>query len=282
MKTSTQEGQFKTSDDLLLFFQSFHPQGETRGTVLLIHDHGEHCGRYRWLAQKLAENGFSVCIYDQRGHGKSEGVRAYISTTRRLVDDLSLLWQRVRSDRMFLLGQGLGACIAMDFALRKDRGKLGLVFCSPAFRPVREPSLADSAAIMFGSLLLPGFSSVNFKFETHPKDISRDPNAVREFQRDPYVYHGAMRNRTGRVMLRLMKQSRQQISRLTNPLLILHGDADPVMDPGASRELFERARSKQKELKIIPGAYHELFHDLDRQKALKILLSWLKKQTRRK
>lgn len=42
------------------------------------------------------------------------------------------------------------------------------------------------------------------------------------------------------------------------PFLLLHGEDDRVTDPDISRELFQSAKSCDKELKLYPGMWHGL------------------------
>lgn len=45
---------------------------------------------------------------------------------------------------------------------------------------------------------------------------------------------------------------------VTLPFLLLHGEEDQVTDPDISRELFESAKSFDKEFKLYPGMWHGL------------------------
>ena len=48
----------------------------------------EHLGRYDQATSFLNKIGFNVFRYDQRGHGKSEGIRGYIENYNNLSGDL--------------------------------------------------------------------------------------------------------------------------------------------------------------------------------------------------
>lgn len=45
------------------------------------------------------------------------------------------------------------------------------------------------------------------------------------------------------------------------PFSILHGESDKLCNVEGSRQLFEKAPVKDKELKIFPGAYHHLYRE---------------------
>ena len=55
-----------------------------RGTVVMVHGFTENAFKYSELIFSLLQNGFNVCAYDQRGHGRSgrdERVKADLSLT---------------------------------------------------------------------------------------------------------------------------------------------------------------------------------------------------------
>jgi alpha-beta hydrolase superfamily lysophospholipase len=54
-----------------LYEQSWRPSGEARAVVVLVHGLKDHSGNYRALAERLAQQGFSVRAFDLRGHGRA-------------------------------------------------------------------------------------------------------------------------------------------------------------------------------------------------------------------
>jgi alpha-beta hydrolase superfamily lysophospholipase len=62
---------------------------------------------------------------------------------------------------------------------------------------------------------------------------------------------------------------------VTVPLLAMHGDADKVTPPAGSKQLVDRARSKDKTHKAYPGLYHDLLHEPERQQVTNDLVKWL-------
>lgn len=64
------------------------------------------------------------------------------------------------------------------------------------------------------------------------------------------------------------------------PLLILHGDADPVSDVKSSQELFDTVKSSDKEIKVYPRLYHFLVleSEEERSKVFDDIINWFDKQ----
>ena len=61
------------------------------------------------------------------------------------------------------------------------------------------------------------------------------------------------------------------------PFLILHGEKDYLCNPQGSRDLHTKAVTTDKDLKIFPEAYHNLYIELNevRQEALKDTVDWI-------
>jgi len=69
----------------------------------------------------------------------------------------------------------------------------------------------------------------------------------------------------------------QDAGRLSVPLLLLQAGEDFLVSPAASREFFERAGSREKELKVYPGHYHEIFNEPEKEQVFQDMLAWLNK-----
>lgn len=65
------------------------------------------------------------------------------------------------------------------------------------------------------------------------------------------------------------------MEKIDTPLLILHSTADRLSDIKGSKQLYIKATSKDKTLKIYDGFYHELFNEPDKEKVSKDLILWL-------
>src|SRR5262245_57825404 len=69
-----EEGRFRTADGLRLYYQWFAGgKGQKSDTVLLVPNYGSDISKGPWtpLARALQKQGYSVLMFDFRGHGKS-------------------------------------------------------------------------------------------------------------------------------------------------------------------------------------------------------------------
>jgi len=59
------------------------------------------------------------------------------------------------------------------------------------------------------------------------------------------------------------------------PLLLLHGDADRIVDVQASRDFFARVPHDDKKLIIYEGGYHEPPNDIEYERVVQDIKAWL-------
>ena len=81
-----EDGYFKSSDDLKLYYQSWLP-GDISGVFYLVHGLGEHSGRYRYIIEYFLPKGWAFFSFDLRGFGKSEGRRGHIDSFQQYLRD---------------------------------------------------------------------------------------------------------------------------------------------------------------------------------------------------
>jgi len=73
-----EEGRFKGQKELSLYYQSWLPAAEPKAILIVVHGICEHSGRYGNVVEYFVPKGYAVYSFDQRGHGKSEGLRGYV------------------------------------------------------------------------------------------------------------------------------------------------------------------------------------------------------------
>jgi acylglycerol lipase len=276
MRPSHSTGTYESDDGLRLFEQEWSPEGTPKAGVVIVHGYGEHTGRYVHVAEELTRNGYAVSTFDLRGHGRSQGdPRTFVRSFDEHLDDLERFLSRVRERHsgrpLFLFGHSMGGTIATLFAIARQPEIRGLLLSGASLKlsDNYSPSLITLAKII--SLVLPKLRLIKLDASA----VSRDAEVVREYVTDPLVYHGGIPARTGAEMNRAMERIRQRMETLEVPLLIMHGTCDLLADPEGSRQLYDRAESDDKDLRLYEGLYHEILNEPEKAQVLADMVEWL-------
>ena len=106
--------------------------------------------------------------------------------------------------------------------------------------------------------------------------MSRDPEVVRARADDPLQH-----DRVSPRLYFAFNEARQRVlrdaRRLAVPALVMHAAADRVVDPAGSAAFAAAAPPSLVTSVVYPGGYHEIFNDLDRQRAVADLTGWIER-----
>lgn len=270
-------GSFRGESGETLHTIHWQPGGKASAAVVLMHGYAEHAGRYEGLANELAGLGFAVHALEFAGHGQSTGPRGEVPSFDGLVADLGSFIAQLRSDqpglRFGLLGHSVGAAVATALCVREPRAVDALVLLSPYLRHGLPVPAWRSKMMRLLARRLPwlGVGGVD------ASHLSRIPAEVTAYRKDPLVYHRLSSARTVSELFGGF-ETLQRADLLTVPLLLLHGSADKVAHPEASAELARRASSSDLTFELVPGGYHELLNDLDRESVSRRIVEWLEQR----
>ena len=267
------------SDGLQLFEQSWSPE-VPKALVVVVHGYAEHSTRYEPAALHLARNGYAVQAFDLRGHGRSQGKRCFVRAFDDYLDDLQVLLltatRRWPGKPVFLLAHSLGGLIASLFVISERAELSGLILSAPSVKLGRDFSELKVRASLVLGRLFPHLPMVRFRSSS----ISRDPTVVRTYQTDALVYHGRTPARTASEIIRAIRRVQLDAERIAIPLLVMHGSRDHVADIEGSRELWARARSVDKRIRICDGLYHEIMNEPEKASVLEEMSDWLNARAR--
>jgi acylglycerol lipase len=270
------EGWFQGQGNIRLFHRSWVPDGDTKAVLLIVHGLFEHSGRYAGLADYYTRQGFSVCSFDQRGHGKSDGLRGYVNKFTDFLLDLAAFHRLVRSmfphQRIFMLGHSVGGTIATAYTSDHQQDLSGLILSAPTIIPGASVNSFSIISARILSVLLPrmGVSPID------ASAISRDIGIVEAYRHDPLVYHGKIRARLGAELVNTMQRVLPlKMGQIDLPVLVMYGTIDRLSNTEGSPLLYKSVKSKDKTLKLYEGFYHEIFNDPEKSRVLTDMGQWL-------
>ena len=259
--------------EVQLFVRRARPAGPVRAWVVLVHGLGEHLGRYGHVAEALLARGFAVVGWDLRGHGRSAGRRGDVADGELLVDDLAAVCAHFREEGcpLFICAHSLGAQITLRL-LERDAGVCrGAVIASPWLRLAFHPPWWKLLVARLAMRVWPAFIQ---ETPLRPERLSRDLAHLASFP-DSGLAHRRISARMYFALLAGGERIFAEAGRLRTPMLLLHGDDDPITSHRATCDFFERIGSADKTLRIFPGARHEMHNDLDRLQELREIGDWI-------
>jgi alpha-beta hydrolase superfamily lysophospholipase len=269
--------QVTTRDGVGLHVYRWHEEAQA-GRLLMVHGYGEHGGRYRPLADRLAEAGLETVAVDLRGHGHSAGARGHVVAFEDYLADLDAAFDAVRGidDRpLFLVGHSMGALVCLDWLIQSPRGGIrGLVLSSP-FLGLSLPVPRWKRAVARGlSRFLPSFA---MESGLSGGSVTRDPDMAKAYDEDPLA------NR--RATARWFTESQAAIRRVRSrggsihlPILLLYAGADKVACADDTANFARTLGSEDRTVERLDGQYHEILNELPecRRRSMDQIASWLK------
>lgn len=275
MNNST--GFINCSGDIQLFYQSWRPAVKPQAVLVIVHGFSDHCGRYQNIVDGLIPRGYVIYSYDQRGHGQSPGTRGHINHFSEYREDLHAFLNHVATQEadlpIFLLGQSMGGLIVLDYGLHYPDGLQGVMASAPH---LSDPPI--SRLLTFLSKTLSGvWPSITFDAGIDGSGLSRNPNIVKDYADDPLV-HGKGSARLATELSATVANTQANAANFQPPLLIYHGSADIVTDPGGSKRFFDNVKSTNKQYIQYEGGFHEAHNDIHRERVVIDLAHWMEHQ----
>jgi len=273
----------KTADGLKLHVCHSPAAGSARGTVVLVHGLGEHCGRYTHVVRALNQWGWHAVAYDHRGHGRSEGARGALNDPDALLDDLSRVVAAARSAHtgpIVLFGHSMGGLVVARYGAegtlpdpeRWFHAVDAMVLSSPALDADLTPGQRFQLGLM--RWIAPNLALGN---GLKPEWVSRDPSVVDAYISDPLV-HDRITPKLVSFILNGGKFARTQASAWNLPTLLVYAGADRCVAPRGSRDFASSAPTHLVTAQEFPALYHEIFNEPEQQQVLEVVGAWLGKR----
>jgi alpha-beta hydrolase superfamily lysophospholipase len=263
IKMQTTSGTFQGPDQNLLYYQLHLPEGTPGAVLVFVHGVGEHSGRYASLIEGLAPAGLAVFVYDQRGHGQSDGRRVHIDSWEDYRGDLQAALRQVAAMLpglpVFLYGHSMGSLVVLDYLIADPTGVSGAILSGAAIDPV---GVGTPAQIVMAKILSRLWPTFQIKLEEgFSSKLSHDPAVIQNYDADPLVLH-AVSARWGAESLKTVERIKDNPQAIQLPVLFIHGDSDTVNSVGGAKTYYDQIASPDKRLLVYPDCLHEPHNEL--------------------
>jgi len=245
------------------------------GVICLVHGLGEHAGRYDHVAKFFNSRSFSVLVFDQRGHGLSEGKRGHTPSHDQMLDDIEEVLMYARAEYndlpLYIFGHSMGGNLVLNYLLKKNIAELaGAVVSTPWLKTkiVAPPWQVNVAKLMVR--LIPYLSQSNgLKAEW----LTYDEKVNLTYKRDPLVHD--------KISIRLYLDffdaglwALKNTDLLKLPVFLYHGADDPIASQEATAQ-FSNDAGKWATFKLYTDTKHEPHNDLNQKNVLNDIMDWI-------
>lgn len=253
------EFKLECADGKQLYARVFEAESP-RGVLCVAHGLGEHGDRYQKFADFMNAHGMMVYAQDHRGHGRNvekksqRGIARMADLERDMVTMIDFAAKETGLP-VIQFGHSLGGLIGLYTTLHSKPPVCAAIITSPWLKLVSAPPQAAFKAIGALSGVLSPFSINNGIPSTA---LCHDPAVCAAYDVDPQNH--------GRIGLALAADANRAANwvlahpeELKVPLLLCHGEQDPICSVEGSREFEEKAKGVR--FVEFEGAYHELHNE---------------------
>jgi len=244
--------------------------------LLILNGYADSLLYYVELAFRLRETGITIVLYDHRGQGLSgrllpDNAKGHVESSDRYISDAKRVYESLfkpsHFERRVMLGHSMGGAIASLYVRTYPDDFGGIILTAPMFRihtrPIPRPvaglvvqlqdfiGLGTHYTVGQGPYTVPSFDENVITSDRDHYDL------IRTIIRDhPEVRIGGATARWAAEAFRLSRRARLANRAVELPMLLLHGEKDPVVR--ISPRDFPRRSARFAE-RVLPSALHGLF-----------------------
>lgn len=245
--------------------------------VLMLHGYSGSPTELQPMGQALVDAGYTVHIPLLAGHGgmpeELKGVR-WEKWAESAVIGLQRLTEQC--DTVFVCGFSMGGLLALHLAMHHPVA--GIIAMAPALHLYGETQLRLTGLLKFVMPWYYPFAKADFTdpkvrasiYERTPEanlDDSKVVEYIRQTVRIPVdsLYE----------LIRLRDTVKGRLSRITNPILFMHGHHDPTVQPSSIREIAAHINSEEQRTVWFERSGHMLPLDVERESVWAEAITWI-------
>lgn len=257
---------------------------------VIVHGATEYHNRHQALIEFLLRKNpgqVAITCIDLKGHGQSGGGRSYINFFDEFCSDLVHLCNTQASfyekfDNKvshFMIGHSMGGLVCLKTLMQKKNYLRfpisGVVLSNPFLKEVYSvPQWVYPLMNKMGTYL----PKLRVKNVNLGKDLTRDHDKAKEYDRDPLISHF--------MTLGLIKEVLESASNVRTrpyyvkfPCFFILSGQDKVADYKATKAFACGIDKNMSDVKIYQNSYHEAFNDINREEVFEDLYKWTLKRS---
>ncbi len=267
--------EFIQSNGLKLFTVS-NIISEESPTILWVHGFAEHCLRFTEIINYFGQKGYNSISFDLRGHGKSEGIRAFIRYFNEYLQDLNAVRnyyeQKYPKTKWFLVGHSMGGLIVIRYHQTMFEKNIWQM------KVVSSPLLGVAAPVPVWKKILSKWivnicPQISIPSGLNPDHLSHDPKIVENYKNDKLV----LKNATAgwyEATMQAIQDAFQEVKKMQPGIHFLIAGDDKLVDPHATQKFYDLIpKENHSKFKIYPNMYHEIFNEVEKKVVWEDLLN---------
>jgi len=245
---------------------------DCRAAALLVHGLGAHSGWFEAFGRRLKVRGIYAAAPDLIAFGKRKDRKflTYDQWVQELIEVASFLRSLVVEKPLFLMGNSLGAVLAL--AAAKAINPDGLVLFSPGIDGYPGTfTLSYRLDAVMKALLKPD-TLVPLPYNDHL--ISRDEGVKEWIGNDP-DRRNEMPARMALELIRLTWNVSKNVNSLSFPVLMMTAGIDQIVNNESSKRFFKKLQCPRKTHRHFAESWHDLMFDPIIDQLADELIDWM-------
>lgn len=220
---------------------------DEKNTVGFVFSHGylSAPAALEVMAKYLFEKGINVYLVRLRGHGTDPRALKEVKYEEWESEfERAFTAMRQVCDKVFIGGFSIGGVLALLHAAKYQVD--GVIVVNTALK-------LNNLRVEYVVTTLNAFNEmIEYLHARGIKEWIENPSEIFDFN---YPKHPL--SAVGEIE-KLMDKTRKVLFQINDPILIIHGDHDPVVNIKSAHMIYERVSSPKKELVFIPSRYHNI------------------------
>lgn len=246
-----------------------------KAVILALHGFNDYSNAFQAFARFANREGIAVHAYDQRGFGANPD-RGRWPGMARLTGDLRARIAELRQvygdTPLYVLGASMGGAVAIVAATEDEPLDTdGLILSAPAVWGGKHMNLFYRFTLWIAAGVAPDWKLTGSGLNIRPSD---NIEMLRAFSADPLVIKGT-RTEAIAGLVALMDRALAKAPELDQNLLLLIGERDEIVPPGALDDFRNRLTTDKATHIRYPDGYHMLLRDLQREKVFADVMNWI-------
>ncbi len=264
------EGFFLGEGGTRLFYRYFDP-GAARHTLIILHGHGEHCGRYQKFFSQLRGLDLSVALFDFRGHGRSEGAEVSVHCYDQYLHDVSNFVEFLKErfgipSPVYLLGHSAGGLMAILWALRNPESVRKLILSAPLLG-IRAPRLMFA----LNNCLDRVFPHFVYQNPIYPPHLTHDRSEILQYRKDPFIKRKISVRLVSEMLSYTAQLEKTERFEVPFPVCGFLAGEERIVDNRKTKLFFGKLKAPELRIETFAGFYHEIFNEVGQNEVFRML-----------